>query len=169
MFNNNINYCIGNSINNNDSSKKVINDNIKTNDYKKINKQYYIYINDADLNYIIDNNDFDKFKYYCDNYSYKLNEYLIQKIFIEEKYIFLNLIINKYYPIDDNVLNLCIKFCFKKQINKLLDFGYKWTIYSLSYGNIYGSIDLLDFLIEKGCFWGLICPEHNKIVKKIQK
>ena len=97
--------------------------------------------------------------------SGKIDNAIIEQVLSEEKYDFVQFIISNHYPIDDNILNLCIKSRNKEQIKKLLDLGCKWTIYSFSYGALTLDITLLKWLKDNGCFWGILHPDHLTIIK----
>lgn len=118
-----------------------------------------------DVKQIISNNNLDIFMSYYNLGLCKIDNAIIEQILSKEKYDFVQFIINHYYPIDDNILNLCIKSRNKEQIKKLLDLGCKWTIYSFSYGASTLDITLLKWLKDNGCFWGILHPDHLTIIK----
>ena len=82
-----------------------------------------------------------------------------------KKFNLTNIVVKYHYPIDSNILNICISLGDINQIDNLLNNGCYWTIYSFSYGLISSNPKVLEFIRKKGCFWGITLDEHLVIAK----
>jgi hypothetical protein len=68
-----------------------------------------------------------------------------------------------------NILNMCIQFNDMKLIKCLRKEGYNWNIYSFSYGASTQNLELMQWLKDDNCFWGIMHDKHKKIILSNEK
>jgi hypothetical protein len=96
---------------------------------------------------------------------YKTDYNILLKIIIESKNIeVINWFNNKIKFQDENLLNTAISMGDIEIVKYLLSLGYVWSIYSFSYGIESKSIEMLEWLIQNNCFWGLLLYSHKNII-----
>lgn len=121
------------------------------------------------INEIIKTNNIQMFILFCENADTKITSQIIIDIIINERFDLVK-ILQKYHN-PENILNIAIMTGNIKLVEKIqIITNQKWSPYSFSYAiassNVTGNLEMLKYLKNNNCLWGIILHEHKKLLNK---